>query len=269
LQVASTLHNLPFMPLLPLRISIMGPPGVLDAAGEPVAIPVGKPLALLVHLHLEGRPVPRDDLAAIFWPDSTPDRARASLRQALWLLRRGVGDGLLASDDPVALSPDHVTTDLEELAALERAPDPLAFLDRLWLDAPFRQFLIPELPLWEEWTELHRARAEARVGAVLLERAEEALGAGEPQQAAALLERAIRVQPFRTPLWTRRIEALLEVRALAEAEAVLAEARRLLQAGDEHDDNHDQGLLKALEQRIAAARWAMPAKRRWPAIAAR
>lgn len=210
----------------PLRIRILGMPALLDGDGEPVGIPVGKPLAVLTLLHLEGRGIPRNDLATRFWPGVPTDRARASLRQALWLLRKALGDDILQRDDPVELAPGRVTTDLELLwSALDESDDPLSALDGLWQEPPFRLFLLHDVPEWEIWTEEVRIRAESRLGGLLEDRASDALRSGDADGCARILERVTRLQPHRTGVWMARLSALLDARRASEAGEVLAEIR--------------------------------------------
>ena len=52
-----------------------------------------RPWAVFAYLALAPRPVSRAELAATFWPDVLDQSARASLRSALWTLRRQLGDG--------------------------------------------------------------------------------------------------------------------------------------------------------------------------------
>lgn len=67
----------------------------LDLDGEVVLHRRSKPLCLLAFLALgEGRPVPREQLAALLWGDRPEARARASLREALFQLRHAAGPAL-------------------------------------------------------------------------------------------------------------------------------------------------------------------------------
>ena len=92
---------------------------------------------------------PRGELASRFWPDVLDSSARASLRNALWALRKALADeadgALIATRDRVGLagSPDvwvdatefrqHVAAgELEEALALCRG-DVLAGLDEEWV----------------------------------------------------------------------------------------------------------------------------------------
>ena len=71
-----------------------------------------RPWALFAYLALVGRPVSRAELASMFWPDVLDQSARASLRSALWALRREIGDRLLVDGEYVAL--DDVWVDVRE-----------------------------------------------------------------------------------------------------------------------------------------------------------
>lgn len=64
-----------------LRVALFGGLEVHWAAGAPLHLPSRKATALLAYLALSnGRVHARDKLAALLWPESTADRARASLR---------------------------------------------------------------------------------------------------------------------------------------------------------------------------------------------
>ena len=77
--------------------------GGLQAGGEGeegVRLPAGKPLALLALIRLDRGGVTRPDAAALLWPESSAERGRASVRQALWTLRRKLdGDVVGEGDD--------------------------------------------------------------------------------------------------------------------------------------------------------------------------
>src|SRR5688572_27899414 len=56
----------------------------------------------------------RDKLLALFWPESDGPRARAALNQALYVLRRELGESaiLVRGDDEVGLNRDAVWCDV-------------------------------------------------------------------------------------------------------------------------------------------------------------
>lgn len=96
-----------------------------DASPE-VVYRAGKLLALLLHLSTQrGTPLPRVAVADLLWGDEAPERARASLRQAINSLTRLLGAAALeVTRTTVMLRRDAVPTDRERfLAALPRLGD--------------------------------------------------------------------------------------------------------------------------------------------------
>ncbi len=82
-----------------------------------------KRLAILTYLCLAGRGgfVRRDELVALFWPDSDPERARAALNQSLYVLRRALGREVIPGRGAEEVG----------VAGTELACDAARFLDRL------------------------------------------------------------------------------------------------------------------------------------------
>ena len=126
-----------------LRVRLLGELQA-EADGEPIAMPPGRRAwALLAWLALHPGEHARGSVAARFWPDVLDSSARASLRSALWELRRALGDdeALVAGRDRIALrcETDLAAFDafvaagrLEEAVALHRGPL-LADLDDDWV----------------------------------------------------------------------------------------------------------------------------------------
>ena len=74
-----------------LHISLLGTFQVTTDDGRFLPIETGKAQALLAYLALEAhRPHPREALSTLFWPSASASKARASLRQALYTLRKTV-----------------------------------------------------------------------------------------------------------------------------------------------------------------------------------
>ena len=86
-----------------------------------------KAIGLLAYLAVTARGATRDELATLLWPEAPGDRARAYLRQALWVLHRiSVGAWLETTSGRVALVPsDGLWVDVVEfrrcLAGVRRA----------------------------------------------------------------------------------------------------------------------------------------------------
>src|SRR5438874_2269685 len=62
--------------------------------------------ALLVYLACQGRPLSRDVLAELLWPERTQEQARANLSVAIHRLRRQLAPYLLVTRQSVALNSD-------------------------------------------------------------------------------------------------------------------------------------------------------------------
>lgn len=74
------------------HLSLFGQPR-LTRDGEPASLlPAGKTLALLGYLAATARPLHRDELAQLFWPDLPHQDGRANLRHKLYHLRKLFGD---------------------------------------------------------------------------------------------------------------------------------------------------------------------------------
>jgi DNA-binding SARP family transcriptional activator/predicted Zn-dependent protease len=138
-----------------------------------------KRLALFAYLLL-ARPQRlhrRDSLLALFWPESTEEQARRSLRQALHFLRQSLGADVIASrgDEEVGVAPHAVWCDVREFdRALDdgRAEEALALYRGPMLDGFHVAGASPDLC---QWIESERARVHARAveaAAALADRAE-------------------------------------------------------------------------------------------------
>ncbi len=92
-----------------LRLRLLGGP-IAEVDGEPLEVSGSwRARSLLAWLALHPGDHPRAELASRFWPDVLDSSARASLRNALWALRRRLGgDGtyLVCSRERVGLAAD-------------------------------------------------------------------------------------------------------------------------------------------------------------------
>src|SRR5262245_13133746 len=97
-----------------LRLTLLGGFQARVDLGQPVILPSGKVQALLAFLSLPpGRAHPRDMLASLLWGDRGEAEARASLRQALFTLRRALPGALFVTQaDTVALDPSAIDVDV-------------------------------------------------------------------------------------------------------------------------------------------------------------
>jgi DNA-binding SARP family transcriptional activator/Flp pilus assembly protein TadD len=79
-----------------LDIALLGPPRV-EVDGGPLEVDTRKAVALLAYVAVAGRPVRRETLVDLLWPEYEPGNARAALRRTLSVLRRALDGRWLAS----------------------------------------------------------------------------------------------------------------------------------------------------------------------------
>ncbi len=105
-----------------LTVTVLGRMGV-ERDGVELPPPASRRAwSLLAYLALHPGPQARGELAARFWPDVLDSSARASLRSAIWSLRKALGPGaeeiLVAGRDDVALADGALWVDAREFQRL-------------------------------------------------------------------------------------------------------------------------------------------------------
>jgi DNA-binding SARP family transcriptional activator/TolB-like protein len=183
-----------------LKVRLLGGFEVLRGA-RPVVLPTRKCMGLLAVLALRpGTAVGRERLTDLLWPRSAPAQARASLRQALAMLRRTLGadgtDPIESVGDGVRLRPGSVPADTEDLeAALDRAsadaPQRVAALYRGDL---LEGFALDEAP-FDDWLQAASERLRRRTLRFLTGHLDRQVESGEIEAALQLGERLLELDP--------------------------------------------------------------------------
>lgn len=147
-----------------LEIALFGGFRARRPSGAALSLPAKKAQALLAYLAVPpGQPHPRDRLAALLWADMPGTKARSSLRQAIFAIRKALlpVDALRQDAGTVTLEPAAVAVDVvsfEQLAtegtreALERAAG-------LYRGALLEGFVLGEAP-FESWLAAERLRLQ-------------------------------------------------------------------------------------------------------------
>jgi DNA-binding SARP family transcriptional activator len=143
---------------------IEGPAGVLGGR-----VAQRRRIALLACLAAgRGRPVSRDKLTALLWPEAEPERARHYLSDSVYLIRRELGESAIASTGgDLRLDSDIVSCDVADFeAAVEsgRLEHAAALYTGPFMDG----FHIEDALEFEHWLDTERDRL-ARTRARLLE----------------------------------------------------------------------------------------------------
>ncbi len=206
-----------------LRIQLLGRMAV-ECDGQELAAPSARRAwSLLAYLALSPGLQPRGELAAHFWPDVLDSSARASLRSAVWSLRRALGPGaeqyLIVDRNCVGL-----------IAGPELWVDVAAFetLVRSGREREAVELCAGELlaGFEEEWALMARDAHRERLLEVLERLAGSCEAAGELDEALEWSRRAVAVDPLsedahrnliaRLAASGDRARALMVYRALAE-----------------------------------------------------
>jgi DNA-binding SARP family transcriptional activator/tRNA A-37 threonylcarbamoyl transferase component Bud32 len=112
-------------------------------------------LALTSYIAVEG-PVARDNLLGMFWPEKPEDKARHSLSQVLYALRKELGEECVTTTgDQIELA-DDTSVDVKQLAAAgqgERWEEVVELYRGPFLD----RFYLPEVHGFEDWQSRTRA----------------------------------------------------------------------------------------------------------------
>ena len=215
-----------------LHILAFGPPEV--RLGEhPVTFPTRKTLALLLFLAIEAGLQPRDHLATLLWPESSPERSLASLRNTLGHLNgvlRLVGDNgqtpyyLSVTHQALGLNPDaDIDFDLQTVARayrLARADRSSRTLPDESTNMPFLQsavacqrgdflagFSLGDAPGFDDWAAIQREIWNRRLGLILDRLSEIQYARGEFAGATETASRWIALDSLNEVAYRRKMRA--------------------------------------------------------------
>jgi TolB-like protein/DNA-binding SARP family transcriptional activator len=226
-----------------------------------------RPLALLAALATSGeRGRNRDQLLLFFWPDASQQRARHSLEQALYLIRRSVDPSIFLGVNPLRINPDVLTSDVvdfESAVAQDRLEAAVALYQGPFLDG----FYLSDSPEFEQWTEGERSRLEALYTKALERLAERAEAVTDHESAVGWWRKLADVDPLSSR------PALGLMRALANAgdhAAALRHARQYERLVEKELGTGAGPEVAALAEEIrTSAPKGLQAVRRTPIIARR
>jgi len=218
-------------PTMALHIFALGSPEV-RLGGNRLAFPTRKTLALLIYLALEGDMQPREQLAALLWPEASPERSHASLRNTLGhlqtVLRKASGQAqtsyLSVANDSLGLNPDaDIDFDLRtieqayEQARLDRSsrslPDGSASLPLLQAAAARQRgdflagFSLGDAPDFDDWAAMQREVWNRRLGLILDRLSEIQFARGEFASATETASHWIALDALNEVAYRRKMRA--------------------------------------------------------------
>ena len=193
-----------------IRIQALGGLSVYGDDGRPRSGAAAQPrrmavLALLAHAGNRG--VTRERAMALLWPDVDDERARNNLAQAIYALRRDLGDDTIVGTKELRLDPEHVSSDVAEFrAAIARGDDARA---AAVYSGPFLEgFHVPGSAELERWMDDERTALEHEHKRVLESLARTTSAAGDTAAALTWWRRLAAVDPLNARVAVGLMEAL-------------------------------------------------------------
>jgi DNA-binding SARP family transcriptional activator len=143
-----------------LSVRLLGSPEVLLDA-RLLNLPRRKTRALVYYLAAHPRPLTRDHLLGLFWPDLERAAAQHTLRTTLHSLRKSLGPAFVVEEDSLSLAPD-VEVDARLFESNLQLPvtnlqSLIATLDLYRADF-LDGFSLPDTPSFDDWAAAERER---------------------------------------------------------------------------------------------------------------
>jgi len=195
----------------------------------PVRIARRKHLGLLVYLVAHaGVRLRRDRLAALLWCESPERRARHSLSQALYDLRRRLPSlHFEVTADEVKVPRHQVSADFVHLR--EEVESKRYSRALFWYGGDFLPgFWVPDAPAFEEWQERMRAELRRLAHIALRQLLREAESEGDHLGVFRIAGRILEDDPFDESVHRSRIRAIAELSGLGAARSEYARLVRVL-----------------------------------------
>ncbi|HSB52925.1 MAG TPA: BTAD domain-containing putative transcriptional regulator, partial [Gemmatimonadales bacterium] len=180
-------------------------------------------LALLALLAAAGeRGLPREKVLSLLWPESDPERARKSLAQAVYALRRELGsEELIVGVTEVRLGWEGFSSDLADFRAAIQANDPekaVALYEGPFLDGVY----IDEAPEFERWAETERGSLAHEYVVLLEQLARGADKRGEHRAAVGWWRKLANADPLNSKV---ALGLMLALRAIGDRGGALQHFR--------------------------------------------
>ncbi len=205
-----------------IGVRLLGPVEV-DVDGHPLAVDTRKAIALLAYLAVLRRPVSRETLTALLWPDSAAHDARGALRRTLSVLKSGLSaTGLVVTRTTIELEAGSTDVDLDHFRSLvnqarshehtvrDACPSCRAQLEGAVAIArgPFMEgFALRDSDVFDEWQSAEREVYERELAGALERLVREQLAAAAWPAAIATGQRWIGLDPLHEPAHRALMEA--------------------------------------------------------------
>ena len=235
--------------MTPFALRVLGGFDLSDPMADPIALATRKGWALLAALIVsQGRALAREDLAAQLWPRVSDSQARASLRQELALLRKGLlsagFDGLLAQKDRISCRFPAGTVDLLEFErGLDRADRDSHRAALALYQGEFMAGLTLRAEPFEDWLWLERIRLRNRAQAALISLLEHDVSVGDDSLTAQTAQKLIEVEPTQEQGYRALMQVHLRAGNRADALQVFRRCQKTLREDLDTEPSQETALL--------------------------
>jgi adenylate cyclase len=208
-------------------------------------------VALLSVLALaRDRPLSRDKLLAIFWPESESDRARHNLADSLYLIRKDLGENaILQAGDELWLNTEVIHSDVAVFETAIQGGD-LKSAVAAYAGPLLDGFHISDAPDFERWLDVERERLKRACANALEQLADEATVRGDWNSAIDRLRRLGGLDPYNSAVVLRLMEAL---EAAGDRTGAIHQARIHTAMLEQDFGIEPDGRVAALAERIRSA----------------
>jgi len=200
----------------------------VGANPQPVAFAARTVQAFFLYLACQRRPVGRDELAELLWPERTQEQGRANLRVALHRLRQHFDPFLLITRHTLAFKADAaVVLDVARFEERYAAGD-LAAATALYHGPFLAGFYLDESPTFEQWALLERERLHILALTAHQQRITQLAGGGQLDSAVACALRLLQLDPCHEPTHRQLMRLLAQSGQRSAALAQYESCRHLL-----------------------------------------
>ena len=189
-----------------LRLRTLGASGLQRADGSSIALQ-RRPLALLAFVAASADGASREKTLGVLWPDVEEERARHSLAQTLYSLRRSCGAEVISGTNVLQLDAALITTDLADFEQALAADEPERAAE-LYVGPFLYDFHLPNAGEFERWVEAERADLARRAARALEACATRAAQRGETSLALEWWQRLAAFDPLDSRVALSLVEAL-------------------------------------------------------------
>lgn len=238
------------------ELRCLGEATLRSPTGQLIHFRSRKHFALLIYLVLNAdRAHRRERLAGLLWSDSEESKARHSLSQALYAVRRLLDGAVRIEGEDLELRPDGLWVDAVEFERLLAADDPTAAAD-LYRGEFLEGFWIRAAQGFEEWAGRERARLAALARDALRQTVASARDRCDWPEVRQRAERLAQLDPFDETAHAELMRALWMTGDRAAALDHYEDLQRLLAAElQTRPSRETEALAERIRQRPVRGGW--------------